>query len=263
MDLRDIISTTTDYNFHTHTQYCDGRAPIDEMAAAAVAAGMRHVGFTPHSPIPFASPCNMSRQSVDDYVADVLALKDRYEGQCNFYSGMELDYLSGVEAEKFPQLDFTISSVHFIRSQQGDFVDIDGRYEAFKRKMAEHFHDDIRYVVEEYYRSSHEMLAKGGFDILGHFDKISLNGSYYQPDLEQQTWYQRLVDDYIDDIIASGVIVEINTKSRTEHGRFFPHDRYWKRLKEAGVVMPVNSDAHYPDRITASRAEALDILARL
>ena len=64
-------------------------------------------------------------------------------------------------------------------------------------------------------------------------------------------------------MIASGKIVEINTKARVEHGRFFPGERYWKRLVEAGVPLMVNSDAHYADKVDTSRCEALSILSRL
>ena len=56
------------------------------------------------------------------------------------------------------------------------------------------------------------------------------------------------------------MVVEINTKAYGEHGRFFPHTRYWARLVEAGVPLMVNSDVHYADRVEASRQQAFDIL---
>lgn len=43
----DIARATTRYNFHSHTQWCDGKAPIAEMTLAAIDAGMEHWGFTP------------------------------------------------------------------------------------------------------------------------------------------------------------------------------------------------------------------------
>ena len=104
------------------------------------------------------------------------------------------------------------------------------------------------------------MLADGGFEILGHFDKIGQNASMYHPGIEQEGWYADLVDGYIDQILKSGVVVEINTKAYSEHHRFFPHIRYWKTLKDAGVPLMVNSDVHYADRVEASRFEAFEIL---
>ena len=67
MDFNSIISQTRNYNFHSHTQFCDGHAPMSDMARAAAASGMRHYGFSPHSPIPIPSPCNMKAEDVDDY----------------------------------------------------------------------------------------------------------------------------------------------------------------------------------------------------
>ncbi|MDE5725671.1 MAG: PHP domain-containing protein [Duncaniella sp.] len=51
LNIKEIIAATRDYNFHSHTQFCDGREPMEAMAAAAVAEGLTHYGFTPHSPI--------------------------------------------------------------------------------------------------------------------------------------------------------------------------------------------------------------------
>jgi len=268
MDLQKIITSTDRYNFHSHTQFCDGRDTMATMADAAVAAGFKHFGFSPHSPIPIDSPCNMTAESVYAYKAGTTAANTMANGRCCFYTGMEIDFLSkdwGPHSQYFADidLDYSIGSVHFIRNRQGEFVDIDGHFDSFKRKMAEKFNHDIRYVVNEYYRASAEMLTLGGFDILGHMDKIGQNASYYSPGIEDEGWYADIVDDYISEVIASGIIVEINTKAREEHGRFFPGERYWQRLADAGVPLMVNSDAHYAAKIDASRTEAIQILDRL
>ena len=61
-------------------------------------------------------------------------------------------------------------------------------------------------------------------------------------------------------IIERQLTIELNTKARSEHGRFFPGERYLPQLVGAGIDILVNSDAHYPDRICASRDEAFAIL---
>ncbi len=71
------------------------------------------------------------------------------------------------------------------------------------------------------------------------------------------------MDSLIDDIIAKNLVIELNTKARHDHGRFFPGERYLPRLVEAGIIMVVNSDAHEPTKIDASRAEAFEILDKL
>ena len=63
-------------------------------------------------------------------------------------------------------------------------------------------------------------------------------------------------------IAEYGYIVEINTKSYHDLGTFYPNKRYFSFLKELGIRVQVNSDAHYPERINNGRAEALAALKK-
>ena len=36
IDFKEIAAKSSLYNFHSHTQYCDGRAPMEDFAAKAV-----------------------------------------------------------------------------------------------------------------------------------------------------------------------------------------------------------------------------------
>lgn len=268
IDIKQIVSLTDRYNFHSHTQFCDGHATMAEFAEAVVAAGFDYWGFSPHSPVPIASPCNMKSEDVATYLAEVDRLRKEYNGKVTFYAGMEIDYLGSDWGPSHPYfqelpLDYRIGSVHFIPSQDGVPVDVDGSFANFKIKMERYFHNDIRYVVDRFYDCSLEMVAAGGFDIIGHLDKIGHNASHYSPGIEDEEWYANRVNELIDAVIDSGVAAEINTKSREGHGRFFPQQRFWERLVRAGAAIPVNSDAHHIALIDASRAEALEILGKL
>lgn len=265
MNLKEIVGSTRAYNFHAHTQFCDGHDSLEAIARAAARAGFEHFGFSPHSPIPIDSPCNMSEADLPTYFDAIEQIRNEFSGIMHIYRGVEIDYLGDEWGPSSPLFqsglfDFSIGSVHFIPSQEGTFVDIDGRYEHFRERMERFFHGDIRYVARTFYERSHAMLDAGGFDIIGHFDKIGQNASFFLPGIEDMPWYRAIVDDYIDHIISSGIIVEINTKARLQHGRFFPSERHWRRLINAGITLMVNSDAHYADRIAASRAEAFEIL---
>lgn len=266
-DFKTITASTDRYNFHAHTQFCDGRATMAEFADAAVDAGFLHWGFTPHSPITVESPCNMSRDNVPVFLDEVRRLQKLHDGRISFYAAMEIDYLGpqcGPALGYFQDLplDYRIGSVHFVPTRRGEYVDIDGRFESFRRKMAQYFDDDINYVVNAFYDQSLAMLAAGGFDIIGHYDKIGHNAAHFRPGIEQEGWYQDRVNELTDAIIDSGITVEINTKARAEHGRFFPSMEHWDRLLDAGVTITVNSDAHYTDLINASRDEALQLIKR-
>ena len=275
MDFLKEIGTSKLYTFHSHTEFCDGRAQMEAFAREAVKRGFTHYGFTPHSPVPIESPCNMRAADVARYFAEVERIRLTYGDSCRFYAGMEIDYLGddwGPASPYFASLplDYTIGSVHFIRSQEGELVDIDGHYDAFRGKMKRYFHDDIDYVVDAFFEASHRMLDAGGLDIVGHLDKIGHNAGHYREGIENEPHYRALADGLVDHIIAVAagngatqrpLTVEINTKAYADHNcRIFPSERLVKVLKEAGVPMIVNSDAHVPALIDASRPYGLSLL---
>lgn len=267
-DILGITASTKDYNFHSHTQLCDGHASMEEMMEGALRAGMLHYGFSPHSPVSVESPCNMKREDLQPYLDEVLRLQESLaesgESLC-LYAGMEIDYITdicGPDMDYYRELplDYRIGSVHFVTSQEGIPIDCDGGLQRFRENLKNGFRGDLRYVVEKYFESVLYMLERGGFDILGHADKIAANASGIDKDIESYQWYQSLIDDVVRLSADKGVIVEINTKSLADRGRFFPHHRLWKDFYQAGAPLIVNSDAHYPEKIQAGREEAFIIL---
>lgn len=255
------------YNLHSHTQFCDGRNTMAEFAEAAVRAGMSHYGFSPHSPVNVASTCNMSRTAVHEYIAEVNRIRELYAGApTQFLMSMEIDYIGpdwGPSIDYFQQLplDYRIGSVHFIPDLHGGVCDIDGAPEHFARNLHEVFDGDLRYVVDKFYEQSIAMVEAGGFDIIGHLDKIGYNASTIDPEIEFQPWYRNHVEELISAVASKGLTAEINTKAYARTERFFPHQRHFRRLIDAGIPVVVNSDAHYTELIDASRHEAFDMLA--
>lgn len=267
IDFSAIISTTDRYNFHSHTQYCDGRASMEEMVKAAIDDGFEHWGFSPHSPVPIESPCNMSHDSVKSYFDEVTRLKEVYGDRISLYASMEIDYLGAEWGPSNPYfdtlpLDYRIGSVHFVPSADG-LVDVDGSEATFIKKMDRYFNNDIHYVVNSFYDESIKMVEAGGFDIIGHFDKIGRNAAAFKPGIESESWYIKRVNDLIDAIIEHGAAVEINTKAWNDVRRLFPRVEYLPRLFDAGITVLVNSDAHYPDKVDAGRATGLEVLNKL
>lgn len=267
VDILSEIKDTRRYNLHSHTEFCDGRAQMMAFAMKAVDMGFDVYGFSPHSPIPIHSTCNMHCDNVSRYLGEVERIREKFGDTTRFFASMEIDYLGrewGPAHEYFDtiDLDYRIGSVHFVPDFDEVLIDVDGSYDRFTGNMHTHFRDDIRYVVERFYEHSIEMVNAGGFDIIGHFDKIGDNASHFSPGIEDEGWYQSLVSELIDAIINKKVIVEINTKVYESRRRLFPSERYWDRLIKAGVPIVVNSDAHVPALIDASRADAFALLDR-
>lgn len=266
IDFKRIIDTTTAYNFHTHTQFCDGHAPMETFVTQAMAMKFSHLGFSPHAPLPIESSCNMTIDSVPQYLEEIERLRNQYGDKINIYAGMEVDYLNkqqfSTALNDNRNLDYRIGSVHFIPSFDNpeEYIDVDGRFEKFNAKMKTFFHNDIETVVKSFFRQSLEMVQTGGFEIIGHFDKIGLNASRYCEHIDEQPWYDRLVMELLEAIMDHGYIIEVNTKAWMQHNRFFPNLKYFSLLKKYNAPVVVNSDAHYPTLIGSGRSEALKLI---
>lgn len=267
IDFKKITGETDLYNLHTHTQFCDGHAPMEEFVVEAIDQGFIHLGFTPHSPISVDSPCNMSRESVQTYFDEIERLKRAYGDRINIYTSMEIDYVSvgdGPANDYFQSLplDYRIGSIHFIPDIANPdlMVDIDGKFQQFKGHMARNFNGDIEYVVKTFFSQMMAMVDEGGFDIVGHMDKIGYNASQYCVDIDEQPWYDKLVIDLFENIMDHHLIIEINTKAWLQKNRFYPNLKYFGMLKRFNAPVVVNSDAHYPTLLNSGRMEALKLL---
>lgn len=265
VDFALLCNATDAYNFHTHTEFCDGKASMSEMARRAAQDGFRRLGFSPHGPLCLESPCNMPHDSIKSYFAEFERVRENFdEKSFTLYKGMEVDWINfdfGPHIDFFQNmgLDYTIGSVHFVPTQDGRMVDCDGRPERFKKYLYSFFKEDLRYVVERFFEQTLWMIEYGGFDILGHFDKIARNAASADPNIESYGWYKALIADVINHAAASGVAIEINTKFLEEEGRAFPKSDYWPKLIDSGATVVINSDAHHPDKIDSGRRKAIDM----
>ena len=247
-------------NLHSHTQFCDGKSTMEEMLLSARSAGFNIWGFTPHGPINVDSPCNMKGVDVNHYLEEIERLRPLFP-EIKILAGMEIDYIdkkNGPHSSyvKGYGLDYIIGSIHFIPNQKNEFHDIDGSPERFKNTLQNHFDNDLNYIVETFWQQTHDMIEAGGFDLIGHIDKIALNASFINPGIEQNSHYLQLANDTINLAINKGLAVEINTKHFKKYGRFFPHQRFWPHIIRAGIPAPINSDAHYAHLVEAGITEA-------
>lgn len=252
-------------NYHSHCLYCDGRAGMEDFVRFALSMGFTSYGFSSHAPLPFPTAWTMEWDCMDDYLAEFRRLKAKYAGRIELYVGLEIDYLneeSNPSIARFRELplDYRIGSVHLLYDDAGEVVDIDVPADKFRQIVDTHFGGDLERVVRLYYGRLTRMLELGGFDIVGHADKMHYNAACYRPGLLDEPWYDELVRTYFAEIARRGYQVEINTKAWHEQGTFFPNERYFSLLHELGIRVQVNSDAHYPERINNGRPEALKAL---
>lgn len=233
---------------------------MEEILKSAINAGFSVWGFSPHAPLCIESPCNMKKEDVSVYLKEVKRLRDSYP-DIKILAGMEVDFIdenngpSSGEIKEYG-LDYVIGSVHFIPNQNGEYYDIDGSPERFRKVLEQHFENDLNYVVRTFWLQTQKMIKAGGMDIIGHIDKIALNASFIDPEIEKSAEYVKLTQETIQMAIEKGIKIEINTKHWEKYHRFFPHPRYWKHILDAGIDMPVNSDTHYDTLVESGISEA-------
>ena len=239
-------------NYHSHCSFCDGRNPMEDFVESAIANGVKSYGFSSHAPLPFITKWTMKVDDFDDYKLEFNRLMQKYKSQIELYFGLEVDYIyncSDIENDFFSAktFDYLIGSVHYLDKIADDFFFcIDGDISEFDNGLQTLYEGDINLAVKRFFEVTNLMIQKGGFDIVGHFDKISLNASNYEAFDVNSTWYKNLVRESLQLVKEKGMILEINTKSLFKKGFTFPHHQFYPLINEMQIPIMVNSDCHYP-----------------
>lgn len=251
-------------NYHCHTQFCDGRAKAEDFVIAAIKNKLTTLGFSSHSPVPFDSVWNMKIEDLPKYIETIKQLKTQYANDIDILLSMETDYIPeifGADDKMFSEnkFDYLIGSIHYLDYlNDGTPWAIDGPNEWFDQGYNEIFNGDPKAYCKRFTDVSCEMMYKSGFDIVGHIDKMYQHGNRYFSLNEQ--WYRNLVAELLSTARDKQLIVEINTKSYVKHGFFYPHQSFFKLLKELGVWVTINSDTHDPELIDLAYPEAAEAL---
>ena len=253
-------------NFHSHCLFCDGRASMEAFIRFAVAKNLRYYGISCHAPVPFPNKWSMKEEDVEEYRQEFFRLQEKYKFEMELYLGLEVDYIPCIANVKDDvvqnwQWDYLISSIHHLgQFPDGRFWNIDGSITSFKKGLDAIFSGDVFAATKLFYRYTCEMIELGGFDIIGHIDKIAANGRKISGFNISDKWYDNLIQEAFLLLAEKGIIVEINTKSFYEKGIIFPDIRYFKQLRQLGIPVTVNSDCHYPDKVINGFHEVYKLL---
>jgi DNA polymerase (family 10) len=195
--------------FHNHTTASDGKATIEEMAAAAHALGFDYLGLADHSKASYqANGLNDAR--VLKMTGAIRAFNESGESPVHVFSGIECDILPDgsldLEDATLDALDYAVMSVH----------------SSFSQPEEEMTARVIRAV-------EHPATV-----MLGHpTGRLLLRREPYEIDLRK----------VIDAAIANRVIIEINANPR----RLDMDWRLWRGAAEKGLMCAINPDAHGTD----------------
>lgn len=246
------------YNFHTHTSYCDGSSSPEEYVRAAIKSGLISLGFSGHAPVPMDNGFAIRNlESLQLYCDEIIGLKEKYKGEINIFLALEADYIPGVSTdfsffkEKY-KLDYIIGSVHLVKNAEGNLWFIDGpERNSWLRGLSEDYDMDIRKAVTAYYRQVSQMIESQNPDVVGHLDKVKMHnkGEYFE---EDETWYRALIQETLEVISASDCIVEVNTRGlyKKRSDKLFPDLEVLKVMKSLNIPVSISSDAHKPDEVS-------------
>lgn len=251
-------------NFHTHSDYCDGKGPLQDYIDKSKELNMMSLGFSSHAPVPFNTKWCMRSERLPEYI-DAIARLKRSKPGVDLYTGLEVDFIPSVTSPTLfkDSLDYTIGSVHFVESlPDGTRWEIDGTHAFFLEGLSKIFNDNIKDAVIRYYELTREMISTACPTIIGHLDKIkiqNLMGKFFN---EQDPWYQEQVKETIDAIVSAGAIVEVNTRGiyQKKSEDTYPSPWILDLLNQKKIPVTISSDAHHPDDIVNQFPETAILL---
>lgn len=241
---------------HTHTNYTGhGEGTVEELVAAAEAAGIATIAVTEHYPLSeemdAARYISMDPARVGQYLADIAAAQAAHP-RVEVVPGTELDWLGDREDRDFSKLDFTpfahiLGSVHFVDGWAFDDPAEEGRWHTVGADG----------VWKRYYEIWCEAASSkdAPFQTMAHPDLVKKFG--YLPSFDPQ----RLYDEAAEAVSSAGRMVEVNTSGLWYACKeMFPAPALLRTFCRAGVPCSVGTDAHTPGNVARGIEDAYRLM---
>lgn len=223
-------------NYHTHTWRCLHASGTErEYVENAIEGGLKILGFSDHTPMPYAdgyaSNVKMRVDQLEDYVDTILRLKQEYKEDIEIHLGLEVEYypryfesLLSITGQ-YP-IEYFLLAQHFLDNEIGDFfcgVPTD---------------DPKR--LEKYCAQTMEALETGCFTYFAHPDLLNFTGDkrVYDEHMRNLCRFAKKLD----------VPLEINFLGIWDK-RHYPNPEFWKIAGEVGNKVIFGADAHQPEKV--------------
>lgn len=245
---------------HTHSDLCDGRDPLEAMAAAAFDAGVRYFGSSGHShtPIPHDAG-NVLPEDLTDYRTRLERLREEYRGRMEVLLGIEQDSCSPQPVPDWA--DYWIGSVHNLYDPKtGKYHGIDWDRERLIACRDQMFGGDMLALTEGYYRDVAAMADRRPA-ILGHIDLVTKlnrgNALFDEDDPRCRTAALEALHHTDPD----ATLLEVNTGAISRGYRDTPYPavfllREWRGM---GGQIILTADAHSPETVVYGYGQAAEL----
>jgi histidinol-phosphatase (PHP family) len=242
-------------SYHNHSRWSDGRASIAELVAAARNLGLDELGVSDHYLVTVGEEdppaWAMSRASARACLDELRA----YAGSTApvVRVGLEVDWYAdrrdaiAAAIDDAGPLDYVIGSVHEV-----DDFPIDASPVPWQR-LDEKARDEVH---RRYWLAVRDLAASGLFDIVAHIDLSKKFGFYPLVDLDEE------IDDALDAISASDMVVEINTAGwHKACADAYPTVEILQRCRKRDIPVTISADAHKPEHLVRDFRRAAARLA--
>ena len=230
---------------HTHSVLCDGKNTLEEMARAAFVAGAASFGASGHShtEIPWDQG-NVLPEDTADYRAEVLRLREEYQGRMEVLLGIEQDSQSPQPVPEWAE--YWIGSVHNLYDPRtGRYHCVDWNAEHLSVCLREMFAGDMMALIRKYYADVSAMAEKKP-TILGHLDlivKLNQDGRFFD---ETAPAYRTMALEALHTVDPDATLLEINTGAMARGYRDTPYPALFllREWREMGGQIILTADAH-------------------
>ncbi|MBI1767499.1 MAG: histidinol-phosphatase [Bacteroidetes bacterium] len=255
------------FNFHTHSNYCDGKSSLSEIVEHAKKVNVTSLGFSSHAPLPFESKWCMKKESFHKYIDEIQSLK-HLPHRIEIYSGLEVDYIPyQIGPKDFEnKLDYTIGSIHFVEKfNDGIGWEIDGPHSFFLEGLEKIFDNDFKKAVARYYELTREMITKSPPSVIGHLDKIKIQNIDNKFFNESDRWYQDEIKITIDAIRKTKSIIEVNTRGvyQKKSATTYPSPWILELIHQKMIPVTISSDAHHHQDLISYFKETAHLLKQI
>ena len=220
-------------NYHTHTWRCNHAEP-DERAyiESAIAAGVRVLGFSDHTPYPFPkgqySWFRMSLEQAPGYFDLIRQLRDEYAGRIEIHVGVEAEYYPAL----FPAM------LDLVRQNGCEYMLL-GQHYLFNEENSIYSGtatDDPARLIQ-YVDQAIAGMETGLFTYLAHPDLINFTGdrATYRLHMRRLCRAAKELD----------MPLELNLLGYHDR-RHYPARRFWELAAEEGNCAVLGWDAHSP-----------------
>jgi len=233
-------------DFHLHTNFCDGKHTPTEVAEQAFADGIKILGFSEHSYLPFET-FSLCPDKQERFLSEVAALKETYRGRMKILCGLEKDIFSEVKESDF---DYVIGSVHYLKI--GDqFPAIDESPEVTANTVRTFFRGDPYAYAKAYFDLVATLFDHVRADFIGHIDLLT-KFHEKQPLLDtDDKRYVSAWQDAVEALIPYEKPFEINSGaiSRGWRSTPYPSPDILRFVHERGGRIILSSDSHAKDTL--------------